>query len=63
MKTIWIGERAVDVDSLVRRIGNDIDWLQDLHQDIQSELASKRELLAWLDQDTMTDGRVDATIL
>lgn len=48
---IWIGNEEVAVPELTRKVLNDIDWLEDLLQDIKTELEGKQRLLEWLDKD------------
>ena len=51
METVWIGDQEVAVEELTRKVVNDIEWLEELLQDIQRELTGKQELLEWLDTD------------
>jgi hypothetical protein len=46
---VWIGDEEITVEELIQRVLNDIEWLDDLRQNIQRELECKQELLAWLD--------------
>lgn len=48
---IWIGNEEVAVPELTRKVLNDIDWPEDLLQDIKTELEGKQRLLEWLDKD------------
>ncbi len=50
---IWIGNEEVAIPELTRKVLNDIDWLEELLQDIEKELASKQQLLEWLDKDRL----------
>ena len=51
MATVWIVDQEAATEELTRQVANDIEWLTDLLQDIQSELTGKQELLEWLAKD------------
>ena len=51
MAILWIGNREVTVEELTRQVVNDVEWLEELLQDIQRELEGKQGLLAWLNKE------------
>ena len=51
MVSLELGDQEVAVEELTRKVVNDIEWLEELLQDIQRELTGKQELLEWLDTD------------
>tara|TARA_B100001971_G_C18056148_1_gene465428 strand:+ start:398 stop:619 length:222 start_codon:yes stop_codon:yes gene_type:complete len=63
METIWIGDQEVAAEELTRQVVNDIEWLEEMLQDIQRELECKQELLEWLGRDHATETPPNALAL